>query len=157
MVCPAAAAFLDSGSVLVLITLIVVPIAGVAFARAGGAWRGIGNSGRFTIDPDIPQRRPMELISPVDPAVQEAEARQMIEAKAYRRQRRGEEPIDIESEVQQALDLAPQRPTLSEELQGEVRQMVEARNERRMRRGEEPLDVEAEIERQVADLIGLGE
>ncbi len=157
MVCPMAAALLDNGSVLVLITLVVVPIAGVAFARAGGAWRKIGNSGRFAIDPDIPQRRPLELISPVDPAVQEAEARQMIEAKAYRRQRRGEEPIDIESEVQQALDLAPQRPTLSEELRAEVRQMVEARNERRMRRGEEPLDVEAEIERQVADLIGLGE
>jgi hypothetical protein len=157
MVCPMAAALVDNGSVLMLITLVVIPIAGVAFARAGAAWRGIGNSGRFTIDPDMPQRRPLELISPVDPAVQEAEARQMIEAKAYRRKRRGEDPIDIESEVRRALDLAPERPTLSEELRGEVRQMVEARNERRMRRGQEPLDVEAEIERQVADLIGLGE
>ncbi len=157
MVCSTAAALIDNGSVLVLITLVVLPIAGVAFARAGAAWRGIGNSGRFAIDPDIPQRRPLELISPVDPAVQEAEARQMIEAKAYRRQRRGEGPIDIEDEVRQALDLAPERPTLSEELRAEVRQMVEARNERRMRRGQEPLDVDAETERQVADLIGLGE
>lgn len=156
MACPLAATSIDNGSVLMLITLVVLPIAGVAFARAKSSWRQIGSSGRFAIDPDIPQRRPLELISPVDPAVQEAEARQMIEAKSYRHQRRGEDPIDIESEVRRALDLAPERPTLSEELRAEVRQLVEARNERRMRRGEEPLDVEAETERQVADLIGLG-
>jgi hypothetical protein len=152
-----AATSVDNGSVLLLITLIVLPIAGIAFARSGGAWRGIGNSGPFAIDPDIPQRRPLELISPADPAVQEAEARQMIEAKSYRRELRGEEPLDIEHEVKLALDTKPERPTLSEKLRSEVRDLVIARNERRMRRGEEPLDVDAEVERQVADFIGLGE
>ncbi len=151
-----AATSVDNGSILMLIPLIVLPIAAVAFARAGAAWRGIGTSGPFAIDPDMPQRRPMELISPVDPAVQEAEARQMIEAKAYRRRRNGGSPIDIEREVRAAMDSVRSRPSIDEELRSEVRRLVEARNERRMRRGQEPLDVEAETERQVADFIGLG-
>lgn len=147
----------DNGIVLVLIILVVLPIAAVLFARSGATWRGIGSSGPFAIDPDLPQRRPLELVSPVDPAVQEAEARQMLEAKSYLRQRRGEGPIDVEREVRRALGSAPQRPTLSEELRAEVRELVVARNERRMSRGEAPLDVEAETERQCADFIGLGE
>jgi hypothetical protein len=136
-----------------LIVTAAAAVAGCFLIRWVDAWNAIGK-GPFAIDPDLSQRRPLELISPVDPAIQEAEARQMIEARAYRRRRRGEAPIDVEAEVRLALDAAPSRPTLAGELRAEVRGMVIARNERRMRRGEAPLDVDAETERQMSDLIG---
>ncbi|HEY5054229.1 MAG TPA: hypothetical protein VII45_12545, partial [Solirubrobacterales bacterium] len=125
-----------NGTVLMLITLVVLPIAAFAFAGSGAAYRGLGSSGPFAIDPDLPQRKPLELASPVTRVVQEAEARQMIEAKSYRRQRQGGRPIDIEAEVQRAMDLATPKPTIDEELRAEVRELVLARNERRMRHGE---------------------
>ena len=128
-------------------------VAGYLLIRWVDAWDSIGK-GRFAIDPDLPQRRPLELVSPVDPAIQAAEARQMIEAKSYRRRQRGEAPIDVDAEVRRALASAPSRPTLTEELRAEVRGMVIARNERRMCRGEASLDVDAEIERQLSDFIG---
>jgi hypothetical protein len=90
---------------------------------------------------------------PVDPAIQAAEARQMLEAKSYRRQRRGQRPLDVEAEVSRLLESpGAQAPGVDERLRAEVRQLVVARNERRMRRGEQPLDVEAETERQLKDL-----
>lgn len=142
---------IDNGTVLVLITLIVAPIAAVAFARSGPAWRAIGR-GRLAIDQDLPSR-PLGrgAPAPVDPAIQAAEARQMIEAKAYRRRRRGETAIDVESELREVLEDAP-APTLDEELREEVRRLVIARNERRRRRGEAELDVEAETERQLGEI-----
>jgi hypothetical protein len=143
-----------NGTVLMLITVIVVPFAAYAFSGSGAAYRGLGSSGPFAIDPDLPQRKPMELASPVSRAVQETEARQMIEAKSYRQQQRGGDPIDIEAEVQRALELATPKPTMSEELRTEVRELVLARNERRMRQGQAPLDVEAEVERQISDFVG---
>jgi hypothetical protein len=145
-----------NGTVLMLITVIVVPFAAFAFSGSGAAYRGIGNSGPLAIDPDLPQGKSRELASPVTPAIQEAEARQMIEAKSWRRRQRGEAPLDIEAEIQRALDLATPKPTMSEELRAEVRELVLARNERRMRRGEQPLDVDLETDRQLADFIGLG-
>jgi hypothetical protein len=151
-----AAIAISSGTVIVLITLAVLPIAAVSFARAGGAWRGIGG-GRFSIEQAPPPARsgaPEED----DRAVQETEARQMLEAKAYRRQRRGEvAEIDVEAEVSRLLDLDAEAAGggRDEELRAEVRSLVVARNERRARHGEEPLDVDAETDRQLADLLGL--
>ncbi|HET7054771.1 MAG TPA: hypothetical protein VFI09_12750 [Solirubrobacterales bacterium] len=143
----------EAGHVLALITLIAVPIALVVFARSWGLWQSVGK-GPFAIEQEIP---PPSSISqpdpPVDRRLQETEARQMIEAKSYRRQRRGEAPLDVEAEVATLL-AAPGAagPGIDEKLREEVRQLVVARNERRMRRGEPPLDVEAEVERQLADL-----
>jgi hypothetical protein len=94
---------------------------------------------------------------PLDKAVQAAEARQMLEAKSYRRLQRGQAPVDVEAELERLLEpAAGAKPALDEELRDEVRILVIARNERRMRGGKEPLDVEAEVERQVADFIGWG-
>jgi hypothetical protein len=155
MVPPLGATSVENGTVLMAITLIVLPIAAIAFARSGAAWRNVGK-GPFAIDQDLPEKS-LRLASPVDPAVQAAEARQMLEAKSYRRSRRGEAPLDIEREVEHALDSPTGPPPslrLREELQAEVRHLVVTRNERRMRRGQAPLDVEAETERQLADFIG---
>jgi hypothetical protein len=143
---------IQAGYVLVAITLFALPIAAAAFARSGPAWRGIGK-GRFAIEQELPPSRLGRPEPPVDRAVQEAEARQMLEAKSYRRRQRGEAPLDVEAEVTRLLD-APgaSGPGVDEKLREEVRQLVVARNERRMRRGEQPLDVELETERQLADL-----
>lgn len=94
---------------------------------------------------------------PVDHVVQTAEVRQMLEAKSYRRQRRGEAPLDVEAEMTSLLDSGGESssPDLEGMLRAEIRELVVSRNERRVRRGKEPLDVEAEIERQIADFSGL--
>jgi len=162
MVCPVALTYLQSGYVLAAITLVVLPVAAFSFLRSGGAWKEIGK-GRFGVMHSMPAPR-MGMAQPspeIDLAIQAAEARQMIEAKSYRRQQRGEAPLDVEAEVAALLDSelagGGGKRGLDEKLRAEVRELVVARNERRMRRGEQPLDVEAEVERQVADFIGLGD
>lgn len=151
----AVAALLDiqSGYVLTLITLIALPIAAIAFARSGPLWEGVGK-GPFAIEQELPPTRGLgHAQPPVDRALQAAEARQMLEAKSYRRQQRGESPLDVEAEVTRLLDSpGAAQPPIDEKLRDEVRQLVIARNERRMRAGEEPLEVEAEIDRQLTDL-----
>lgn len=149
------AALLDiqAGYVLTAITLIVLPIAAAAFARSGPLWQGVGK-GRFAIEQELPPARgPGAPQPPVDRELQEREARQMLEAKSYRRRQRGEAPLDVDAEVARLLDSpAAAPPAIDEKLRDEVRQLVLARNERRMRAGKPPLEVEAEVERQLADL-----
>jgi len=160
MVFPLALTYSQSGYVLVAITLLIVPIAAFSFIRSGGAWREIGK-GRFGVMHSMTPPRMAQPSPEIDLAIQAAEARQMLEAKSYRRLRRGEAPLDVEAEVAALLD--PElsggagKRGLDEKLRAEVRELVVARNERRMRHGEEPLDVDAEVERQLADLIGLGD
>lgn len=144
---------IQAGYVLTLITLIALPVALVAFARSGPLWQSIGK-GPLAIEQEIPTPSSISRPPPpVDRRLQETEARQMLEAKSYRREQRGEAALDIEAEVAALLD-APGAagPAIDEKLRDEVRQLVVARNERRMRRGEDPLDVEAEIERQLVSL-----
>jgi hypothetical protein len=144
-----------NGTVLLAITLVVLPIAAVAFARSGGAWRRIGK-GEFAIEQELP---PQAAAGPaaVDRVAQEAEARQMLEAKSYRRVQSGLPPLDVDAEVKQLLAGGGQEaPSIDAELRDEVRRLVIAGNERRMRCGEEPLDVEAETERQLANFVGSG-
>jgi hypothetical protein len=159
MVCPLALTYLQSGYVLAAITLLILPVAAFTFARSGAAWKSIGK-GRFGVMHSMPPPRITQPSQEIDLAIQAAEARQMLEAKSYRRLQRGEPPLDVEAEMAALLDSkpgnGPGKPALDEKLRAEVRQLVIARNERRMRRGQEPLDVDAEVERQVADLIGLG-
>jgi hypothetical protein len=140
---------IDSGTVLILITVFVGPIAAFAFARSGGAWRRIGK-GAFAIEQELPPAKAGPV--KVDRATQEAEARQMLEAKSYRRVQSGLDPLDVEAEMRRLLDGAEtEAPSLDAELRDEVRRLVIAGNERRARRGEPPLDVEAEVARQLAE------
>jgi hypothetical protein len=149
----------QKGAVLLLVTGVAAPIAGWWFAHSAAAWRTLGN-GRFSIDtePSPAGRRPGPS-APVDPAIQAAEVRQMLTAKAERQRRRGEAPVDVEAEAARLLE-APPAPEPDEEmaaeLRAEVRHLVIVRNERRMHKGLEPLDVERETDRQLADLIGSG-
>jgi hypothetical protein len=157
MAIPLALTALQKGAALLLFTGVLAPLVGLLLKRVGGGWETMGG-GPFAILDEAPQRRSAAGgASKVDPAIQAAEVRQMLEAKSERRRRRGEAPLDVEAETRRLL-AAAERPRHSDaidaELRAEVRQLVVARNERRMREGLEPLDVEAETERQLADLIG---
>jgi hypothetical protein len=157
MVLPAALTALQKGLVLIAFTGVVAPLIGWLLKRVSGGWETMGG-GPFAILNDRPQGRgasgPAQTI---DPAIQAAEVRQMLEAKSERRKQRGEAPLDIEVETKRLLAAAEQprgEEAMDAELRAEVRQLIVARNDRRLRQGLEPLDVEAEVEKQLADLIG---
>jgi hypothetical protein len=101
-----AAVSIDSGTVLVLIALLAVPFAAFSFSRAGAAYRSIGR-GPMAIDDDLPAPRHASAPEPgADPAIQMAEVRQMLQARADRLQRRGEAAIDVEAETARLLEPA---------------------------------------------------
>jgi hypothetical protein len=135
------------GTVLWIVVAVGAVIAVVTFAGAGRLYQQIGR-GTFSLNEDLEEghRR-----TPVDTAItaaeREEEVRQMLEAANHRRRQRGEEPIDVETEVRRLL-----APRIDAALEQEIRDLVIARNNRRARRGEEPLDVETEVARQIRDL-----
>jgi hypothetical protein len=147
----------QKGWTLLAISAIAAPCAGWLFHRSAASWRTFGK-GPLSIDAEEPPPgRTAAPPSPVDPAIQAAEVRQMLEAKSQRRQSRGEPPLDVEAEAERLLAGSEQprgSKAMDAELRAEVRQLVVVRNDRRLREGLEPLDVEAETERQLADLIG---
>jgi hypothetical protein len=155
---PLALSALEKGLVLLAFTGLLAPLIGFLLKRVGGGWETMGG-GPFALHSDPPQGSRGGAPSPVDPAIQAAEVRQMLEAKSQRRLSRGEAPLNVEAEAERLL-AAAERPSgadsIDAELRAEVRQLVVARNERRLREGLAPLDVEAETERQLADLIGSG-
>lgn len=158
MALPLALSALQKGMALLLITGVLAPLIGWLLKRVGGGWETMGG-GPFAILNERPQRQPGSAAPKVDPAIQAAEVRQMLEAKSERRRQRGEAPLDVEAETARLLAAAEEPrggEAMDAELRAEVRQLVVARNERRMREGREPLDVEAETEKQLADLIGSG-
>ena len=153
-----AATDVDNGQVLIIVALLVVPIAAIAFATVGASLKTLGK-GRFAIEQEMPASRGLKnSAGPVNRREQEMEIRQMLEAKSYRRQQRGEPALDIDAETKRLLDPpAPSSLGMDKELREEVRTLVVARNERRMRQGKPPLDVAEEIERQLRDLENLGQ
>src|SRR5258706_14684015 len=81
---------IDSGTVLVLIALVAIPFAAFSFSRVGEVYGSIGKGG-FGMERD--HSAPGGAQGPagaVDPAIQAAEGRQMLEAKGNRLARRGE-------------------------------------------------------------------
>jgi hypothetical protein len=148
----------QKGAILLAISGIAAPIAGWMFHRSAEAWRSFGQ-GPFAIGADAPSSARGGRSEPVDPAIQAAEVRQMLEAKAERLQRRGEAPLDVEAETARLLAEAQTKGPapgnrIEAELREEVRQLVVSRNERRLRQGLEPLDVEEETDRQLDDFVG---
>ncbi|MFM9164929.1 MAG: hypothetical protein ACKOQ0_06200 [Solirubrobacterales bacterium] len=132
---------------LMIVVFVVVALGAViGIASFAGSRRAYGEIGAGGIESDP---RPRSPGTSAGAAEQEAEIRQMLEARNARRLRRGEEPVDIEAELASLTVAAVQADP---ELEEEVRQLVAARNARRLRRGEEPLDVEAEVRRQLAGL-----
>ncbi|MCB0828301.1 MAG: hypothetical protein KDB62_05775 [Solirubrobacterales bacterium] len=184
--------------VLILLCVVVVPIATIAFARSGKGLENIGK-GPWAIDREEP-RKPGEPLGAVDPGEREAEVRQLVEAADFRRRSRGEPELDVEAETNRLLGAGPHnahreagrstamgptgaeirvgREVAPEQSSGvggkqsseaggdqssevgeagmagvrdEIRELVVANNERRERRGEPPLDVDSEVERRLRD------
>jgi len=132
------------GTVLIVVSVLAVVGAAVSYWGSGRIYTGLGRS-----DLEMERDRPSAAATAAET---QEEIRQMLEAKSRRRQARGEEPLDVEAELEALTAASPGSgdPALREE----VRQLVIARNERRLRQGKEPLDVEAEIDRQLRDLEG---
>ncbi len=148
-----------NGEVIVIVIVIAIPLAAIAFiANAGNAFRSIGKGGlsvEFESDADRGMR---DTGAGEGAGVQVEELRQMLEAKAYRQRTRGETPLDVDAELERLLAEQNAAPTsVDPTLRAEVRQLVVARNERRARQGKEPLDVDAEVERQLRELDNLGQ
>lgn len=136
------------GTVIVVVAVLGALAAVISYFRSGDLYSGIGKGGLSLDEPDL--RPAPRAGSPAARAESEAELRQLLEAKSYRRQQRGEEPLDVEAELAALMRPAP--VARDAELEEEVRQLVIASNERRARRGEAPLDVEEEVARQLRDL-----
>ena len=132
---------MDFGTIIIIVSVVAVVVAAVSYWGSGRVYGSIGES-------DLLMRRETSAAAP-DSAEAREEIRQMLEAKSARRQARGEQPLDVDAEMQALSEQpAPADPGLREE----IRQLVAASNERRMRRGQEPLDVDAEVERQLRAL-----
>jgi len=118
-----------------------------ALVLSGRTWDEYGKD-RLLMDGDgTGEPRPGSAAALLE---RDTEIRQLLEARNLRRQRRGEEPLDIEEELRQLT-----APAIDPEHRAEIRDLVIARNHRRARTGKPPLDVEAEIEREIADLQSL--
>jgi hypothetical protein len=157
---PLALSALQKGAAVLAFTGLAAPLVGLVLKRVAGGWETMGGGPFAILETRPEQHGPNAPPSPVDPAMQAAEVRQMLQAKAERQRERGERPLDVEAEAERLLASA-ERPrgqdAIGAELRAEVRQLVVARNERRMREGREPLDVERETEKQLADFIGSGQ
>ncbi len=140
---------------IIVVTLVAAVVGLLAFIGSGKAYESIGK-GSLGLDgheQDIRTRGPA-LETAAGRAEQEAELRQMLQAKSDRREARGEAALDIDSELTGLL-ASPQSPVPGDPaLREEVRQLVVARNDRRIARGQDPLEVEAEIDRQLKDVGG---
>ena len=131
------------GDSLVTVVSIVAVLAGIVaiftLITSRTTWSGIGNGGLESAA-DTPPSEPL-----VDERDQEI--RQMLGARNARRERRGEQPLDLDDELARLL-----RPAVDDDMRDDVRAVVEARNRRRERSGLAPLDADAEIERQLREL-----
>ena len=74
---------------------IVAPAIGLGLKRMTRGWDNYG-AGPFSIHRDPPGKGAAPAA--VDPAIQAAEVRQMLEAKSERRRERGEPALDVEAE-----------------------------------------------------------
>jgi len=150
---------ISNGEVILLIVLIAIPIGFASFIGSGEAFKQIGK-GPLSIEQDFPQSSTGGPPAPVSKEVREAEIRQFLEAKSYRKESRGEAPLDIDAELEHLLDAeraAGSSVHKDAQLVAEVRELVVASNARRIRMGREPLDVDAEVERQLTELDSLGQ
>jgi hypothetical protein len=142
-------------TVLLIVVIGGALVAVFTFIGTGKLYEQIGRGGLSLREDDDGRGGPGGGGAPANAAVaageRDEEIRQLLAARNERRARRGQEPIDVEAELQR---LTASTIDLDPALREEIRQLVVARNERRARAGKEPLDVDAEIERQVRELSG---
>ena len=136
--------------VLLVVVIGASIVAVITFALSEKTYAQIGRGGLSLRDgSDRPSSEPLSGAG--FEAVRDDEIRQMLEARNERRARRGEEPLDVEAELEKLVRPGAD-PAADPALVAEVRDLVIARNERRVRMGKQPLDVEAEVSRQLREL-----
>ena len=91
----------DSGTVLVLVTLLVAPIAAIAFARSGRAWESIGK-GPLAIEPAPPADEDGAAPAADDVELR-AEVRQLVISGNDGRRRLGLEALVVEAETERRI------------------------------------------------------
>jgi len=136
------------GTVIIAVVVFGTLIALITFLSTGKLYDQIGR-GTFSINEERGRGHPAAGRGGAGHSARERddEIRQLLQARNERRLRRGEAPLDVETELARLT-----APAIDPELRAEIRQLVIARNDRRMRAGKEPLDVDAEVERQVREL-----
>jgi hypothetical protein len=139
-------------SVFAIVLFVVVGVAVVAaiasLVLSGRPYDQIGRGG-LSVGEDRAGRPTVSASLTVgQPTAQEAEAREMLEARNRRRAARGQPLGDVDAELAELLRPAAR---VDPELEAEVRQLVESRNARLVARGDQPLDVEAEVRRRLRD------
>ena len=146
------------GVILIIVVLGALPIGAIVFATGAGNALGQIGKGDLAMDHDL-QKSSGGSSAPASGAEREEEIRQMVTARSYRREARGEKPLDIDAEVEKLLTPAGGGGGLGAdpELREEVRTLVVASNQRRERQGKKALNVDKEVERQLRELENLGQ
>jgi hypothetical protein len=134
------------GPVLWIVVGLSLVAALVALMTSRKQWEEFGRD-RLVMDRDDPAVPLQPAGSPAALRERDDEIREMLEARNDRRRRRGEDVVDVETELRRLT-----APQIDEGIRAEIRDLVIARNYRRARAGKPPLDVEAEIEREIAEL-----
>jgi hypothetical protein len=150
---------LSTGEVIMIVVFATIPVALLTFVMGARKALDEVGKGQFAVEfeSDLPSRV-TDSDAEAGSASRDAEIRQLLEAKSYRQEARGEGPLDVDAELKRLLAEKPrQAQGIDRRLVEEVRQLVVARNERRVRQGKEPLDVEEEVERQLRELENLGQ
>ncbi len=132
------------------VVIVGVIVAAIAVASNSDVYSQIGRGGLFEDDERSGKAGQRPAAAASTAVEREEEIRQMLQARNERRVRRGEAPLDVDSELARLVSPGG----IDAALVSEIRDLVIARNARRRRRGEAPLDVEAEVARQVAELEG---
>jgi len=138
------------GTVLWIVTGLSFVAGFLALVRSGKQWEEYGRS-HLVMERDAPPTGGGELAGSAA-AIRERddEIRQFLDARNERRRRRGEAPLDIETEIRRLT-----APQIDDGIRAEIRDLVIARNHRRARAGKPLLDVEREIEREISQLSEL--
>jgi hypothetical protein len=137
--------------VLVIVAIAVFVIGGLmSMLGPGSPYEQIGRGGMSIEEDSHEQQDPAQSA-----AEREQEISQMLEARSERRVRRGQEPLNIETEfakLDSAADAREHPGAYDPGLVEEARQLIQARNQRRVRAGLDALDVEAEVRRTLKEL-----
>jgi hypothetical protein len=133
--------------VLLVVVIGASLVAIITFLGTGKLYDQIGRGG-LSLNEDVGRRNPGAAPAPEAAGVREDEIRQLLTARNEHRARRGQAPLDVETELRRLTSEVEVDPALREE----IRQLVVARNERRMRAGKPPLDVDQEVEKEIQRL-----
>ena len=149
---------LSNGEVILVIVLVAIPVAALSFVGSGEAFKQIGR-GPLSIEQDFPQRAAGGPSAPISAEVREAEIRQFLEAKSYRRASaaRSRSTSTPSSSGSSPTRAPPARSCRRHAARRRGPRAGRGLNARRIRMGREPLDVEAEVERQLTELESLGQ